>query len=115
VKYLLLIYSDEKAMAATPEPEMQKMLSAYNAYTADIKQSGKHLAAQRLRPTASATSVRIRNGEKLITDGPFAETKEQLGGFYMIDAKDLDEALEWAARIPGARVGTIEVRPIWEM
>jgi hypothetical protein len=115
VKYLLLIYGDEKAEGRIPEAEMRQILSEYGAYSADMKKAGKHIAGQRLRPVSTATSVRIRDGKRLITDGPFAETKEQLGGFYMIDAKDLDEAVEWASRIPSSRIGTIEVRPIWEV
>jgi len=115
VRYLLLIYSDEKAIARIPEAELRGVLAEYDDYSADLRDKGAFEAGQRLRPTSTATSVRIRGGKKLVTDGPFAETKEQLGGFYMIDAKDLDEAVAWAARIPGARHGTIEVRPIWEM
>jgi hypothetical protein len=115
LKYLLLIYGDEKEEDRIPEAEMHQILSEYGGYTAEMKKAGKHIAGQRLRPVSTATSVRVRGGKKLITDGPFAETKEQLGGFYMIDAKDLDEAVEWAARIPSARLGTIEVRPIWEV
>ena len=115
MRYLLLIYSDEKAMAQVPEKEMGKLLEEYKAYSIALREAGNFRAGQRLRPIATATSVRVEKGKKLITDGPFAETKEQLGGFYMIEAKDLDEAVEWAAKLPGARVGTIEVRPIWEM
>jgi hypothetical protein len=115
VRYLLLIYSDEKAMARKPEAELTQLVGDYKTYTLDLQKAGKLQAGQRLRPTSTATSVRVQGGKRLITDGPFAETKEQLGGFYMIDAKDLDEAMEWASRMPGARYGTIEVRPIWEM
>ncbi|HZV01147.1 MAG TPA: YciI family protein [Planctomycetota bacterium] len=115
MRYLLLIYGDEKAFAGLPAKELEGVLSDFQAYTASVKEAGAHIASQRLRPASTATSVRVRGGKKLITDGPFAETKEQLGGFYMIEAKDLDEAVAWAAKIPGARYGTIEVRPIWEM
>jgi hypothetical protein len=111
----LLIYGDEKAIAGLPTREQDGLLSEFHAYTESVKEKGAHIASQRLRPTSTATSVRVRDGKKLITDGPFAETKEQLGGFYMIEAKDLDEAVLWAGKIPGARYGTIEVRPIWEM
>ena len=93
----------------------QKLLDEYGAFTQSIIQSGNFKAADRLRPTATATTVRIRDGKTLTTDGPFAETREQLGGYYLIEAKDLDAAIEIAARIPTARIGSIEVRPIWLM
>jgi hypothetical protein len=115
VRYLLLIYSDEKTFTQMPEKDLEGLMGEFHAFTTSVKESGAHLASQRLRPVSTATSVRVRGGKKLVTDGPFAETKEQLGGFYMIEAKDLDEAVAWASRIPGARYGTIEVRPIWEM
>jgi hypothetical protein len=115
VRYLLLIYSDEKAVDRLSEAENEQVLAEYDAYTKNLRTAGKLQAAQRLRPTSTATSVRVKDGKALVTDGPFAETKEQLGGFYMIEANDLDEAVAWASRLPGARRGTIEVRPIWEM
>jgi hypothetical protein len=94
--------------------EGETMMREYGAFTESIKKSGQWIAGQRLQPAATATTVRIRNGKLSTTDGPFAETKEKLGGFYMIDAKDLNDALQVASRIPGARVGSIEVRPIVE-
>jgi hypothetical protein len=111
----LLIYHDESGLAAVPPAELEKAVADMKAFTSELRQQGKLLAADRLRPTATATSVRVRDGKRLITDGPFAETKEQLGGFYMIEAADLDEAVAVAGRVPAARWGTLEVRPIWEM
>ncbi len=87
----------------------------FRQFTQEIKASGKYVAGARLHPTTSATSVRVRDGKRLVTDGPFAETREQLGGYYLIDANDLDEAIAVAARIPGARMGTIEVRPVMDV
>ncbi len=115
MKYLCLIYSDENKMGSLPESERKTMMGEYLAYTASIQQSGHYVAAERLRPTRTATTIRSRNGKISTTDGPFAETKEQLGGFYLIEAGDLDEAIEVASRIPGTRTGSIEVRPIWEL
>ena len=112
MKYLLLIYSDESQWAAMSEAESAAVMAEYMKYTQDIHASGNYLAGEALQPTATATSVRVRDGRTLATDGPFAETREQLGGFYFVEAKDLDEAIALAARIPSARVGTIEVRPI---
>lgn len=115
MKYMLLIYADETQWPKlTPEQTGQAM-AAYGAYTEAIIAAGVRLASDRLRPTTTATSVRIVNGESKVLDGPYAESKEQLGGFYMIDVPDLDTALSWAARCPGAAHGTVEVRPIWEM
>ncbi len=113
MKYLALIYTDEKSeMAASPE-QQQNVLNDYFAYNAWLAEKpGKNLAAEALLPTATAKTLRIRNGKTTITDGPFAETKEHLGGFYLYEAKDIDEALELASRIPGAKVGCVEVRPI---
>jgi hypothetical protein len=115
MKYLCLIYSDEKHIASLPEQESQSFLGEYRAFTDSIRKSGHYVAAERLQPTHTATTIRSRKGKVSTTDGPFAETKEQLGGFYMINAKDLDEAIAIASRIPGTRVGSIEVRPIWEL
>jgi hypothetical protein len=112
MNYLLLIYENEGAFAGLSEAEQGKVFGEYMQYTADIKKSGNHLAGQALQPTSTATTVRVKNGKTITTDGPFAETREQLGGFYMVEAKDLDEAIALAARIPGARTGSIEVRPI---
>jgi len=110
MKYLLLIYANEASMEDT-----EQMHAAYGAYTEALQKAGVVLGGNRLRPTTSATSVRVANGKTNVLNGPYAETKEQLGGYYMIDVPDIDAALSWAARCPGASTGTIEVRPIWEM
>ena len=116
MQYLCLIYDDEATWANMPEDERNAIYGEYMAFTQSIKDSGNHLAGDALQPISTATSVRVRNGETLVTDGPFAETKEQLGGYYLVEAKDVDEALKIAERIPSARYGTIEVRPVvvWE-
>ncbi len=113
--YLLLIYSNESEAAKMSQAETASLLSDYTDFTKSIVHSGHFKAADRLRPTSTATSVRVRDGKTMTTDGPFAETREQLGGYYLVDAKDLDAAIEIAARIPSSRYGTIEVRPIWPM
>jgi hypothetical protein len=113
MQYLLLIYTNEAQEAAMDAAEMKSTIADYTAFTKGIIQGGQFKAADRLRPTSSATTVRVRNGQVATTDGPFAETREQLGGYYLIEAKNLDEATAIAARIPGARVGSIEVRPVW--
>jgi len=113
MQYMLLIYHNEKERRS-PQDEA-KMLQEYMVFTQDIVKTGKFKAGDRLQPSASATTVQVRNGKTVTTDGPFAETKEQLGGYYLVEAKDLDEALAIAARIPGARDGSIEVRPIFQM
>jgi hypothetical protein len=112
MQYLLLIYDDEAKSAKMAEDERNALYGAYRAYTNELRDSGAYVAADQLHPTATATSVRIRDGEQLTTDGPFAETKEQLGGFYLIEVDSPEEAIEWAAKIPSARTGTIEVRPL---
>jgi len=112
MKYMLLIYLDEKALS---ESEREACYVESLQLAQDIHASGQYLGANPLHPTSMATSVRVRNGKRLVTDGPFAETREQLGGYFLIDAKDLDEALGVAARIPMARKGTVEVRPVIEM
>ncbi len=112
MQYLLLIYEDEKASNSMSEAAQGQLFQDYMKFTADIKASGHWLAGEALQPISTATSVRVRDGKSLTTDGPFAETREQLGGFYMVEAKDLDEAMSIAARIPTAKTGTIEVRPI---
>ena len=113
MQYLLMIYQNEADYAKIDAATGKKMLEEYGAFTQSIIQSGNFKAGDRLRPVDTATTVRIRDGKTLITDGPFAETREQLGGYYLIEAKDLDAALAIAAKIPGARYGSIEVRPIW--
>ena len=113
MQYLLLIYGPEPDESTPPEA-VAAMMASYSAFTQEVRDRGAFIAAEALQPVATATTVRIRDGQTLTTDGPFAETKEQLGGFYLIDARDLDEAIELAAKIPGAREGSIEVRPIWD-
>jgi hypothetical protein len=112
MKYMLLIYMGENAMS---EPERQSCYEESTQLARDLGAQGKYISANPLQPVATATSLRVREGKRLVTDGPFAETREQLGGYFLIDAKDLDEALSVAARIPGARKGTVEVRPIVEI
>ena len=112
MKYLLLIYENEGDFGKLSEAEQGKVYGEYMAYSSGIRKSGHYLAGQALQPVTSATTVRVKNGKTVTTDGPFAETREQLGGFYMVEAKDLDEAIKLAAGIPGARTGSIEVRPI---
>jgi hypothetical protein len=112
MKYMLLIYDNEKDLMAMPEEAMQKLLNDYFKFTDEIKASGHYISADPLQPVHTATTVRIRNDKMTMTDGPFAETREQLGGYYLIEAKDLDEAAKIAARIPSARIGSIEVRPV---
>ncbi|MCK1620141.1 YciI family protein [Bradyrhizobium sp. 159] len=113
MQYLLMIYQNEVEYAKNDAATSQKMLAEYQAFTQSIIQSGNFKAGDRLQPTATATTVRVREGKTLTTDGPFAETREQLGGYYLVEAKDLNAAIEIAARIPSARIGSIEVRPIW--
>ena len=113
MQYLLMIYRNEAEHDKMDAATGQKMMEEYGAFTQSIIQSGNFKAGDRLQPATTATTVRVRNGKTLTTDGPFAETHEQLGGYYLIEAKDLDAALGIAARIPGARHGSIEVRPIW--
>jgi len=112
MKYLCLIYNDEREMGTMPRPDGEKMMAEYWQFTEDIKKSGHYKGGDALQPTTTATTVRVRQGKVATTDGPFAETKEQLGGFYMIDARDLNDAIQVAARIPGAKTGSIEVRPV---
>ncbi len=115
MRYLLLIAGDESQMRkATPE-QGEAMTNEYAEFGKAMAERGVLQGGERLRPVSDATTVRVRNGEVLASDGPFAETKEQLGGYYVVDCKDLDEAIEVASKIPGARTGSIEVRPIWEM
>ncbi|MEO7455051.1 MAG: YciI family protein [Gemmatimonadaceae bacterium] len=114
MKYLALIYEEEKNWERMSPDEAGRMMAEYGQYTADIKSSGHYLGGNALQPTASATTVRLRAGKLATTDGPFAETKEQLGGFYLIEARDLNDAVQVASRIPAARNGSIEVRPIME-
>lgn len=114
MKYLLLIYHAERDWSAKSEKQRQDMYAEYGKFTQEIQASGNFLAGSELAPVTTATSVRVRNGKQLTTDGPFTETKEQLGGYYLIEAKNLDEAIAIAARVPSAKAGTIEVRPLAE-
>jgi len=114
MKYMLLIHDDEQGWAKLSEAERQKIYADYGQFGQSVKASGNYLAGAQLQPTTTATSVRVRDGKRLVTDGPFAETREQLGGYYLINAKDLNDAVQVASRIPGAKHGTIEVRPIME-
>jgi hypothetical protein len=115
MKYMLLIHDDEKGWAKLSDAERQGIYAEYGQFGQSVKASGNYLAGAQLQPTAMATSVRVRDGKRLVTDGPFAETREQLGGYYLVEAKNLDEAIGIAARIPSVRFGTIEVRPVVEM
>jgi hypothetical protein len=112
MKYLCLIYDEESKLAAMPQDESDRFMGEYFRFTDDIRQSGHYVAGEALQPVASATTVRIRNGRLSTTDGPFAETREQLGGFYLIEARDLNDAIQVASRIPSAHIGSIEVRPV---
>jgi hypothetical protein len=112
MQYLLLIYGNESNFDKMSESDMKKMRSEYMELTQSITGSGHYKGGNRLDFSSKATTVRMRDGKRVVTDGPFAETKEQLGGYYLIEAKDLDDAIAVAARIPGARIGSIEVRPI---
>jgi hypothetical protein len=112
MKYMLLIYSDEGALSAT---EREACYAESTQLARDLHSSGQYVAANPLHPTATATSVRVRNGKRLVTDGPFAETKEQLGGYFLVDAENVEQAIAIAERIPMARKGTVEVRPVVEI
>lgn len=112
MKYLCLIYDEEKTVAGMSKADRDAFMGEYFAFTEGIRKSGHYLAGEALQPVHTATTVRVRNGRMSTTDGPFAETKEQLGGFYMIEARDLNDAIQVAAKIPSAKVGSIEVRPI---
>jgi hypothetical protein len=115
MQYLLMIYNDESKLQAASSNDITKMSAAYGAYTEALKQAGVIRGGERLKPSATATTVRITDGKTKVLNGPYAEAKEQLGGYYVIDVPDLDSALSWATRCPGASTGTIEVRPIWPM
>jgi len=112
MKYLCLIYENEATWETMPKADAEKIVGEYYAFGDGIKKSGHYVGGNALQPTHTATTVRVRNGKLSTTDGPFAETKEQLGGYYLIDAKDLNDAIQVASRIPGARMGSVEVRPI---
>lgn len=112
MRYMLLICHDEKAWGELSEAERSEVYAEYRQFAQQIKASGHHLDGSQLQPASTATIVRVRNGKRIVTDGPFAETREQLGGYFLVEARDLDEAIAIAARIPSARTGTIEVRPL---
>ena len=114
MRYLLIIYNDESRWAnATPE-DVQQVMAAYNAFGDAAREAGVMIGGEGLQPTGTATTVRVRDNETLATDGPFAETREQLGGYYLLDCRDLDDAIGWAARIPDAASGSVEVRPVMD-
>ena len=115
MKYMLLIYDEEQMWAKLSEAERKQIYAEYGQFSQQVKSGGQYVTGAQLQPISAATSVRVRNGKRLLTDGPFAETREQLGGYYLVEAKDLDEALALAAGIPSARFGTVEVRPLVEM
>jgi len=115
MQYLLMIYSKEGAWEKMSAAEQQQGLAAYNAFTEALKKSGALAGSNRLRGASTATTVRVANGKPQVQDGPYADTKEQLGGYYLIDVADLDAALGWAGRCPGASHGIVEVRPVWPM
>jgi hypothetical protein len=112
MQYMLLIYDDETQWGRMSEEDRGTVMREYFEYTAELRESGAFTNAGQLQPTTTSTTVRIQDGEQVVTDGPFAETKEQLGGFYVVEAETIDEAIEWAAKIPSARFGSIEVRPL---
>jgi len=115
VQYMLLIFDDERVWGELSEEERGRLYAEYGTFTNELREAGALLTADQLQPSTTATLVQVRDGETLTTDGPFAETKEQLGGYYLIEAESLDEAIEWAAKIPSARGGTIEVRPVAQL
>jgi hypothetical protein len=113
MKYLCLVYQEEKQEANVPKDTIEQAKRDYWAFTEDIKKSGHYIGSHGLQHTDTATTVRVRNGKLSTTDGPFAETKEQLGGYFLIEARDLNDAIQVAARIPSAKWGSVEVRPVW--
>jgi hypothetical protein len=115
MQYMLLIYDREQVWSDMSDEEQGRIYAEYGAFTNDVREKGAYVSAGQLQPSSTATSVRVQDGEQVVTDGPFAETKEQLGGYYLIEAESVDEAIEWAAKIPSARYGTIEVRPVVQM
>jgi len=115
MKYMCLIYDEEQEFAAMGKSEIDAIMKEYRAFSDGIRQSGHYIGGHQLAPVRSASTVRVRNGKMSATDGPFAETKEQLAGFYLIDARDLNDAIQVAAKIPPARKGSVEVRPVREL
>ena len=112
MQYMLLIYGDDTEWSARTDDDVRALMQGYGRLSTDLRAAGKLIRGDELQPVSTATSVRVRNGETIVTDGPFAETKDVLGGFYLIEADTLDEAIDWASRIPGAQSGTVEVRPL---
>jgi hypothetical protein len=115
MQYLLLLYSNEDGWSKLTKAQQEQGAAAYGAYTQALRKEGVLQGSNRLQPIASATTVRVADGKSQVLDGPYADSKEQLGGYYLIDVPDLDSALSWAARCPGASHGTVEVRPVWPM
>lgn len=115
MEYMLLIHSDPKGFEALPAAVKGQALAAYGAYTEALKKAGVARSSNRLHPSSMATAVKVRDGKTEVLNGPYIETREELGGYYLIDVPDLDTALSWAARCPGASHGTVEVRPVWDM
>jgi hypothetical protein len=115
MQYLLLLHSDESGWSKMTQAEQQQGMAAYMAYSEALKKAGAFVGSNRLQPVSAATTVKIANGKQQVLDGPYADSKEQLGGYFLIEAPDLDGAITWAARCPGASHGTIEVRPVWSM
>jgi hypothetical protein len=113
MQYLLMLYADEAGWSKMTQAQQEEGMAAYMAYTEALKKAGAYVGANRLRDTPTATTVRVANGKSQVLNGPYTDTKEQLGGYFLIEAPDLDAALAWAARCPGASHGVIEVRPIW--
>ena len=114
MKFLAIIYNDESSYATATQDDIGAIFAAHGKFGEDAGKAGVLLGGEGLEPTAAATTVRVRDGERMLTDGPYAETKEQLGGYYLFECKDLDEALDWAARIPEAKTGAVEVRPVMD-
>ena len=115
MQYMLLIYGDEAGLQTATETQIAQTMAAYRAYTEALRKAGVHVSSDRLKPIATATTVHVAGGKTVVLNGPYAETREQLGGYFLIDVPDLDAALSWAARCPGASMGKVEVRPIWAM
>src|SRR5260370_12722291 len=115
MQYLLALYAEEAGWSKLTKAEKEQAMGAYTAYTEALRKAGALKGSNRLQPSATATTVRVANGKSQVLDGPFVETKEQMGGYYLIDVADLDAAISWAARCPGASHGVMEVRPIWSM
>lgn len=115
MQYLLMIYSQEGTWIQMTDAQQKEGMAAFMAYTEALRKAGALVGSNRLRDTTDATTVSVANGKTQVTDGPFADTKEQLGGYYLIEAKDLDDAISWAAKCPGAVFGKVEVRPVWAM